>query len=113
MLMRPLEVKCHIKLKKWCFRSKSTLPQQSENYDIIKDAINSITGFDATQLNDESILNQIGLASIGMPLLIGAIRERMPVNVEMRLSDLSDVKTVGDLRRVVEGANARSQATGV
>jgi len=64
----------------------------------------------------DSTLDEVGLASVGIPVIVGMLNsafstKKYPLSISS--SDLLDAKTIGDIAMIVEGARARSEQDGV
>ena len=69
---------------------------KSESYDVIRDS----TETELDLHEDLHLITQMGLSSVEIMLMLSDLEDRF--GIELPLSELRDVATVGQLRQVVE-----------
>ena len=84
---------------------------------IVCESIEKITGIEASTSSLELSLGEVGLGSIGAPVLAAMITKelssRTSYNVSVMASDLVQAETVGDIVKVVKDAQAFVQSDGL
>lgn len=77
------------------------------------DLIEKMTGIEPEM---DSTLDEVGMASVGIPVLVGMLNSALSTKgspLSVTLADLVEVKTIGDIVLVVEEARDRMQQDGV